>query len=1752
MPNVAELGKLVKQKYPGAYDHVDDHELGVAVQQKFPGAYSEFQDPERTLGGQAKEFAKGMAGAIPEGGIQMLRGLGALPDYLTGGLATGHGMLAALASKAYQPVHDAYEGSAYQQATAAAPGYEDSIGRMGGQVIGSAIPLLAASAIGGPIPATVMAVTQGAGSQAQNIDQLRAQGAQISQTQQDLATALGGVIGATEMIPLARLSNPLGRVVQRGLGRAVAAQTGRTAEEAANRGISRFVSSIVTQAAEEAAQEGGSQGFNNAIEKYVYNDKRGLTDNVLQSAIAGAFGGAALDASIGHLARKIEARQLAREQEPTRWRDQVEAPAVTHTQRVVDEPSTLPYPTPQQVQPQIRTESEQSAALRERLAQPVPDGEAASQPQSTKRSKDVEAQAAEVLQALETPTPQAPLQTNVQSEAPVDPSAISPIVADPLSSEVMKAEAEAGIQSAPSLRGASSQVDTGDPLNAGLPPEASAPAAQEAPSRSADRPTPSQPQSTEQWKAQATPIARTLRSFADKVGAKDTYLRVIDRIADRVTGAPVDEVLGKHDRGLIEVAYKGAEAPHELIGTTGHEVTHAFKEMGLYTEPEWKVLEKQARKDGTLDLIKGDEYYSQLTPEKQVEEAIARQFERFVANEYNPQGQQRGLFSRAKNFLDRLHSGFRGQGFLTAEDVLTRFDAGDIGRRNRPNGVELNTGVTINGNVASVDAEPSRPEQGQAVQTSEDVAEDLPEGLISPEAYEPTEGGQENISGETAKPSLQPVASSPQRSGSLVQDSQFSRQLPESRASNSPVQPTPTQRRLSESQSIEGQSQPQSTPVAHQKLLSVTDYSSGQGRRKTIAEMRQESGLPPEEFDNAFRELVKQDRILSSKGGMSVENMLRDGFIEEGNYVAAPDGKPYITASLNEPTEMYSRGLHPNTDPVARQLAEQSPIFGTPAKQKGLGRSILDIVTKADERKRAITAFRQAAFDQRARIAESDRLRAKNQGDLFADKAAAAAAYLSDRSSNVAAGALTNGGLIYDKGFFKASNVDKNGKPVKGLLKILEPLMKNGTLDNFFHYQAALRGEALMPDGKEKLLTPQQIAAFKGFAQQFPEIKTASDEFKAWNDTFVDALADSGRISKATAADWKSRPYLPFYRIADDLVSGPSTRGTIGGAKTLHKIEGNDALIADPLQNIVRNMMSLTDIAMKNVASQRAVRNAIELGWARPAQTGDKNAVTVYKDGKAARFAIDDPLMFEAMTATDLPLPKLFEMGRIPAQWLRNFVTKSPMFMLKNLARDTMDIFLKGGFNLMPFTSTVNGAMQAFSESPHYKALENAGVVGGALMEGGTQGTADRVERKLRQNAGQHSRLSEFWDKLGEWSEKSEAANRIKVYENALKQHGNEAQAVFEALEVMNFSRRGNSQLMRMATATIPFLNARLQGLDLFGRHAAGHAYGFDAAKGGRGAEVRKQMLQRGLFVLAGTMLYAMAISTNKAWQQATPQERDDNWFLPIGDDDGPVVKVPIPFELGFIWKTVPERMWALATGHDRADQTVGALKRGAENNLLQPMIPQAIKPMVENYFNYSTFKGGPIENAAQKQLLPEERWDEYTSQAARRIGKASGQSPLQIDNLLRGYFGTMGQFGLGLMDSLMRPESQGPKADYALWNAPMVGSLFQRPDGAGKIIDFYEFHTQVDQAARTLKQIQQYGDPEKLQKFVKDHQKELALQPAVDRLAQGMSAITKMERQIQNSPAMTGEQKRKLLDELRKRKSEIAAQGVSLKGMKQ
>jgi hypothetical protein len=147
---------------------------------------------------------------------------------------------------------------------------------------------------------------------------------------------------------------------------------------------------------------------------------------------------------------------------------------------------------------------------------------------------------------------------------------------------------------------------------------------------------------------------------------------------------------------------------------------------------------------------------------------------------------------------------------------------------------------------------------------------------------------------------------------------------------------------------------------------------------------------------------------------------------------------------------------------------------------------------------------------------------------------------------------------------------------------------------------------------------------------------------------------------------------------------------------------------------------------------------------------------------------------------------------------------------------------------------------------------------------------------------------------------KGDAATRVVMYNNYLKQGLSEIEATLATLESMNFSKRGISSSLFMASTMVPFMNAQIQGLNVLYKAFTGKGTFQDKLR------IKQKLWQRGMLMFGMSMAYAILMSDDEAYQNANDDERYNNWFVYVPGVDEPV-RVPIPFELGIVFKALPE-----------------------------------------------------------------------------------------------------------------------------------------------------------------------------------------------------------------------------------------------------
>jgi hypothetical protein len=163
-------------------------------------------------------------------------------------------------------------------------------------------------------------------------------------------------------------------------------------------------------------------------------------------------------------------------------------------------------------------------------------------------------------------------------------------------------------------------------------------------------------------------LASDFRRALDKMGLKDVGLRFEEQLTRSLEGK-TEDISGAYFDNMIRVSLSSSDP----IRTLNHEALHAMKDLGMFSNKEWKMLEDMAKSKWMkqYDIAKG---YGQETKEIQLEEAIAHAF----ADYQKQKPVIKAIANRVRQFLGQLRNLAMGKGFRTAESVFQRAAEGKL------------------------------------------------------------------------------------------------------------------------------------------------------------------------------------------------------------------------------------------------------------------------------------------------------------------------------------------------------------------------------------------------------------------------------------------------------------------------------------------------------------------------------------------------------------------------------------------------------------------------------------------------------------------------------------------------------------------------------------------------------------------------------------------------------------------------------------------------------------------------------------------------------------------------------------------------------------------------------------------------------------------------------------------------------------------------------------------------------------------
>lgn len=481
------------------------------------------------------------------------------------------------------------------------------------------------------------------------------------------------------------------------------------------------------------------------------------------------------------------------------------------------------------------------------------------------------------------------------------------------------------------------------------------------------------------------------------------------------------------------------------------------------------------------------------------------------------------------------------------------------------------------------------------------------------------------------------------------------------------------------------------------------------------------------------------------------------------------------------------------------------------------------------------------------------------------------------------------------------------------------------------------------------------------------------------------------------------------------------------------------------------------------------------------------NEILVWKEGKPKLYKVHDDLLYNALIAYDnRAVTEAFGIFFKPFEksnnLIRSGITASPYFTVRTFWRSLAQIFVKTeatGINYITHPARVAKAWGSVLKSVFSDVnskIPESKAVSEWWKSGGAQSTFISVEnqylnreldkialnkkakhyiRSMRQGTWKERKVLNWYlakstasfpfKVLQTFNDTLDQALKLAEYQVVKKQTGSRQKAALASREADVDYKRFGSATREFNKITL-FFNVSLQGPDNIARTFAKH-------------KLRTSVRALTLLTLPTLLLYAMN-RDDEEYQELDSWEKDMNWLIPMGG--GEFVKIPIPFEIGVLFKTIPEKLFG-----EYLDAQKGEDKQSWDKiygNALSTMTPTMMPTLANVWYSYVTeenlnFKREFVPMSLQKLQKPDQ-YTENTSEIMKFLGKKLNKSPMTLEETFKAQFGQMGQGYLYGLDQLLittgvveKPDTKGLKRSYT--ERYFTSSI--NDGGTNSITQFYE-----------------------------------------------------------------------------------------------
>ena len=682
-------------------------------------------------------------------------------------------------------------------------------------------------------------------------------------------------------------------------------------------------------------------------------------------------------------------------------------------------------------------------------------------------------------------------------------------------------------------------------------------------------------------------------------------------------------------------------------------------------------------------------------------------------------------------------------------------------------------------------------------------------------------------------------------------------------------------------------------------------------------------------------------------------------------------------------------------------------------------------------------------------------------------------------------------------------------------------------------------------------MTPAQIEAGIKFFDMLPQLREVQ---KSWNKVRENAMSvavKGGLYNEKQAKELLDiMDYVPFYRI-EQLAqnAGPKEygRGLIDFAKN-YKIEGSEQEVANIFDNMERWTSYTISRAVKNRTALNLYNTAKQLF---PDEVTDlrqdervkreQNTIDLWVDGNRRKVEFKDPLFVHAFNGIESAAIPQFGLMASAANILRKNIVLMPLFSISQLSQDSFGAMLTSGLKhpwLLPlevakeFTKTLMGRSTAAKELSRY----------GATGVRDYSATFVRDSAEILAGLKKDSKTGAFKRALENFAMASDNAVRQAIYNMTMKETGGDkATAVERAFEIINFKRAGASGKIQMARQVIPFFGAYLQAQNVVYKTLSGKGISPQQR-----SEALRVLASNALKIGALSFMYAALCAGDDEYDKMDPQIRDHHLLIP-----GTALMLPLRQDLTLMPKLIAEYAYLGMTDNTFTDgkKIRRALGNSLANAVMSPTaVPQGLKPILEVATNHDFFTGRSIVGQGIASKITEEQYTATTSELAKFIGSSGLIAPVNVDHLLKGYFGTTGGLALQLTNGIVNGTKDIPAPEKswqdAIASTPGLSAFVAKEYGNADKNDYYELRDEVAKVTNTFNAMKKEGRIENAKELYEENKDLFKVKTQVSNINNQLTKLREWEKQVYAAPEsrMTAEKKGEEIKRIRELEKKMLA----------